>query len=380
MDLSANEVNDRVPFSHLQRVVNATTMIGGLSFNAPVLLGEQCEFEVVSVPMDVTASTSPVLRDIGKIVTAKMGQTPRAPVTIGHYENPRLHSTLARNLGTGIMDMWCKQEDSTTIVLPKKLEAIIPLLKPMVQFEANTNPNFHTWNMWLLVDTRPVLAGHTQRNAGYHYDGLNLGGKYAGTPLVSIYAWCNRLPTLFYTGGITFPSDFDGTRDNASILAQKQIKDPRKILIPSVNSIIKFDGATPHAGANAEYNIPDRVFVRVCFTPPSVWFDREGNTKNPCLQYPKLFQWRRVPDPSVWLRNTVDFTSPGEFKNLWDIACLGHHAFATMYEGKNAHEYQLMQQLRKMKGPEFVKEVMKLYNTSEVDQNRARLLLLKYES
>ena len=108
-----------------------------------------------------------------------MGQEKRVPIPFGEIQQPTIHQELQATLqGKGVMDMWIKQEGSDKIILPVELQPIQPIIEEISKAEQHVNPQYKDWNMWLLVDTRPTKAGHTQRNAGYHYDGLNLGGKY----------------------------------------------------------------------------------------------------------------------------------------------------------------------------------------------------------
>ncbi len=379
--------------SHFDRVKNYNVTSGGLSFNMPRFSCQQTPIRILPGVYNsqyIYDSNSIVIRDIGKKVTLEMGQDGRTPIIIDNIPSPsNLHSTLVSNLGQGygIMDMWCKQEGCTEIVVPVELECITSILSSASEFERRTNPDWLNWNMWLLVDTRPIIPGHTQRNSGFHYDGLNLGGKYANTPLVSIYAWTNCLATTFYNKPIMFPKDVKPT-DNVSVLAQRQCKDPSNLVFHPPESLIKFDGATLHSGAYSHTHISDRVFIRICFTAPGIWFDRLGNTINPYLK--PFWKWRQVLDPSILFKNTTEFANPQEFKNLWDIACLGHHAFGMMYSGRQSHEFGLVKAIR-FKGLNFFKQVIQLYKVELYNNHchhqkeyfspieaRYRLLELKY--
>lgn len=384
---------------HFDRIKDHHVITGGLSFNTPDFNSGSFVLHPTGVPggycrdskcagsekFDVNQN-EPVIRDIGKKINASMGQDGRIPVVISHYTDDTIGESLKINLkDKGVIDMLCKKEGSANIILPAELLPLREVLQPMINFELQTNPDYLNWNMWILVDTRKVLKGHTQRNAGFHYDGLNLSGKHTGMPSVSIYAWTNKLPTVFCKKPVIFPPDFQPDC-NASIYAQRMVKAPEDLVTFPNGSILKFDGATVHCGAESENEINDRVFVRVCFTGPKFWFDRKGNTVNPFLEYPIGWSWRQVFDPSVKLKNPVDYSCPEEFKNMWDTACLGHHAFSTMYSGKKAHQSQLVQSIR-LRGPKFLNEVLKLYHrgkASKFEDNigecRAQLLKIKWET
>lgn len=365
------------------RINDHHVIIGGLSFNTPTFNNEKWILHGTDNKIDLTTEqlNSFIIRDIGKKITADMGQDGRIPIIIkSNVGNDNIYHDISSNLkGKGVIDMWCKQEGSLDVVLSKDLLPLKEVLQPIIDFEIQTNKNYINWNMWLLIDTRKVFKGSTQRNAGFHYDGLNISGKHANDSNVSIYAWTNKIPTLFCKKPVKFPDNFQPDF-NASIYAQRMIKEPTDIITFPNNSILKFDGTTVHSGCVVDKDINDRIFVRVCFTGPKFWFDRHGNTINPFLTYPPEWNWRIVHDPSVKLKNSTDFNSPEEFKNMWDTACLGHHAFSTMYSGKKSHEYQLIQAIR-LKGTLFLNQVVQLYRQDRQDPlnwYRAKLLEIKY--
>lgn len=379
--------------NHLNPIDDAFHTVTGLSFNKPLFSGSTLSHQYNLIQSDrdffeeclIGHHNNPILTEIGQPVSISMAHKQRIPIILSQIEIPNLHQTLNKELGNrGIMDMLIKLEGSSNIVLPIELISLEPIIKNIAKAEQYLNPQYIDWNMWLLLDSRPISTGRTQRNGGYHYDGLNLGGKYKGSPLVSIYGWCNKLPTQFYIGKVEFPPDFDGTRDNASILAQRQIKRPEHIIMVPLNTIVRFDGASPHSGSVSAEAISDRIFIRVCFTAPGVLFDRFGNTHNPAFDY-KDPRWERVcPDPAIQFKNTVIFRHPQEFKNMWDIACHEHSAFAIQNNGSQSHEYALIQQLRYHNGPRFLSDIIKLYDEeiahrpSDVVRMKRDLLKLRY--
>lgn len=378
-----------------ERIKNHTIVAGGLDFcnvnldtDSPIQIDTSvCIDHKIKAKYIYIISKNKhnnVIRDIGKKVNMNMAFTRRLPVEFDEYVDNEIHQKLAESLDrTGVIDMWIKQQNNNVIVLPHELKPIEEIVKRIYDFEKLINKDILNWNMWLLVDCRPISKGCTQRNAGFHYDGLNLSGKYAGTNLVSVYSWTNKLPSLFYTGKLKRVDDLDNYIDmdsiNMSTYAQMKI-DKRFIIKSTPNCLIKFDGATLHTGDVTTDNITDRVFIRVCFTPQNVWFDRIGNTLNPYLVYPESFKWRIVNDPSTRLINPVFYKDEQEFKNVWDVACLGHHAFCTMYEGKRAYEYQLIQSLRSTKGLIFIRAIKRLYDQdkTEFGKQRYRILYEKF--
>lgn len=314
--------------------------------------------------------TNPVIKDIGKPVTLEMGCCERIPIRIDTWEpDIGLHQYLTAILGNnrGLLDLWIKKENCDTIIIPKELQPIKKLLQRITEFELNSNPDFAKWNMWLLLDIKNVDQGFTQRNAGFHYDGLNISGKYKNRPLVSIYIWYNILGTVFYTGTTSLPNNLNVTKYNMSSFAQRQIKHQDNLVIFPNYSIIKTDGASVHScQVSMNKNINDRIFIRICFTPPGMIFNRLGNTVNPCLSYPETFKWYQISEPSVKLLNCTLFSCAREFKNMWDVACIGHPSFAMAITGRKSSQFQLIHKLKKSRNILFIKEIVLLYN-KEID-------------
>jgi hypothetical protein len=379
---------------YCKRIDNFTSVSGGLdfcniNFTDEISLKIDCSSDAINldhafllkyISIIEKNKNNNIIKDIGKKVNIDMAFKDRFPITFDKYEdNDEIHEKLSKNLdGIGVIDMWIKKQNSNIIVLPNELKPIKEIITKIYNFESLINRDIFNWNMWLLVDCRPIKKGCTQRNAGFHYDGLNLSGKYAGTEIVSIYGWANKLPTVFYTGklpNIEELKQYDKNSINMSVYGQMKINN--NFIHKSIsNQLIKFDGATLHSGDIASCDIIDRVFIRVCFTPPNVWFDRIGNTINSHLQYPHSFKWRKVNDPSTRLINPIFYKNEQEFKNVWDVACLGHHAFCTMFEGKKSYEYQLIKSLRSSKNIIFINNIKKLYDNEKTQLSDLRYRIL----
>lgn len=376
-------------YTHLNVIRDCTFKVGGLTFNqqtfnqGSITLNEALQSDPAFTKLieEHRLAHNPIITDVGRPVEVSMGTVSKWPITVSPITIPNCHSDLSASLSSGVIDMWCKVPGSSTITVPAELECITPLLTKAWQFEQHLNPNAINFNMWLLVDIRPIKQYHSQRNPGYHYDGFKVSGFHKGKGNTSIYSWCNKLPTRFYKGVIEFPDDFT-SNCNANVLAQQQVKDPRYVIDTEPNTLYRFDGTTVHTGLDSDTEINDRVFVRICFTPPDVFFSREGNTVNPFMEYPKTWVWRTVTDPSITFKNLVTFTEPLECKNLWDVACQGHPAFSVQHEGIHALEHQLIQYLKLNFGPSFVKRVVELYERegTPLASIRAATLLSKYNN
>jgi len=374
-------------FNHLDHVKNYHVTAGGLSFNKPNLSSVSHTIKNINLTSEDLLryekimkdnETNPIITNIGLPTNFDMAKQAKTPIKLKQIIPDNLSDLEIIDNMSGVIDMLIK--NGNQIIVPKELCMLENILVEAYKFESHTNKNIENWNMWLLVDIRPVQKFHTQRNAGYHYDGMALAGKHSNCPVTSIYSWANKLPTRFYTGKVTFPNNFD-SKCNANIIAQKQTKKQEDIFASEEFCLYKFDGTTVHTGIESSENIYDRVFIRICFTAPNVLFDRLGNTVNPCLSY--NFLWRVVKDPIVTFKSIVQFDTPNEFKNLWDVACQGHPAFSCQHEGNNSFEYKLIKKLKKKYGRNFILNIIKLYEEeiqlgNVVSEIRKNILIEKY--
>jgi hypothetical protein len=372
------------PLKYLNPIPELFHQNGGLSFNQPIFSDKKIILSFDKISGDYKDiiklhANNPIIQDHDKTVSIDMITKEKFPIVFDSYADVKIHDKLSKELkNRGCMDMLISPEGSNYIVIPTELEPVLPIVNKMIAFEKHIKTDLSNYNIWLLVDTRAVYEGMTQRNSGFHYDGLNIGGRYRGVKNVAIYTWTNRLPTLYYTKGIKYDilkQNENKNRINMSIYSHMLVDG--KYTIPSKSDdIVRMDGTTLHSADVAGENIVDRVFVRLCITGSKHWFDRLGNTENPFINYPAGFEWNNVCDPSVSLIQSVYFETPLEFKRLWDISCLGHSAFAICNEGYRSYQYKLLNEVKGRKGLGFIKDVAKLYNRSNsIEKFRSDILL-----
>jgi hypothetical protein len=381
------------PLVYYNKIHGAIEINGGLSFNEPTF---NASYETININ-DIKNNNSYdqiiqqnenncIIKNVNKLLDLSMITQNKIPITIDRYFDQNIHNKLNIELkGKGVIDMLLKKENDNRIFVPKELMSIVPIIESVAMFEKQTNPDIFLWNMWILIDIRPIRSHTTQRNAGYHYDGFNLNGRHKNKQNVSIYGWTNKLPTLFYTKGIKI-HDLNQYENpnliNLSMYAHMKAdyENFNNVYISEPYDIIKFDGITLHAGNSAKEDITDRVFMRICFTPPSYWFDRKGNTINPYIAYPNNFTWQRITDPSVKLISPICFASELEFKRAWDVACYGHHAFSICLEGYKSYQYKLITEFQKFGNKRIINHLTKLYDTGKtIDEYRLKILLYYYE-
>ena len=325
----------------------------------------------------------PIFDDVGKTYYPGMTAVTRVPAEVSYIElndlSPKLHA-----IGSGVVDMKIKSDGSDEIIFPKEIDPIAEIIRRSAAVEKKVNPEFNDWNMWLLVDRRPVLSGATQRNAGAHCDGFRM--NQPTLQQTSVYTWCNILPTEATTMSFPIPSEFDSTRHNFSSVLTRDW-DESTTVVSTPNYLYRMDGHTPHRGKVSDCDIDGRVFIRICFTPKGKEFNRAGNTPNPCFQYPEEY-WQTVVDPASRFENITAFDTPEQFIRMWRNACQGHPSYGIVGSGSRSHEQRLVSKL-KSQGPLTQLGIFKCYqqeigqmeqtNTSYdiIEMEKMRLSLLK---
>lgn len=330
-----------------------------------------------------TKATRAIFEDIGKTyydgITAKV----RVPAPVSYFVSEDIHQQTAA-IGPGVIDMKIKSSGSDDIILPEEFKPLSEMIRISATLEKYLNPEYKEWSMWLLVDRRPAVAGTTQRNGGAHCDGFRMSQPYLQQ--TAVYTWCNTLPTEGTTAAYPLPKNFDPLKHNFSSVLTRDW-DESTTLDTEPYFIYRMDGHTPHRGKVSDRDIDNRVFIRICFTPPGKEFNRKGNTPNPCMDYPDNY-WVTVHDPASRLANITDFETPNQFIRMWENACQGHSSYGILGSGKNSHEQQLVEKLKKC-GPVTLHSIFKKYeNTIDelkqqnkssdvIEMSEMRLALLK---
>jgi hypothetical protein len=171
------------PLTYFERVRDPVEIIGGLSFNTPV-------FTMGSMRINVKDNkdsdhydqiieenkNNSIIMNIGQKITFDMINQNKTPIVIDNYtdHDNTMHGKLSQLLqNKGVIDMLLKLKDQD-IIIPNELSPLKDIINKIITFEKKTNPDFESWNMWILVDIRPFTKGTTQRNSGFHYDGFNM--------------------------------------------------------------------------------------------------------------------------------------------------------------------------------------------------------------
>ena len=242
----------------------------------------------------------------GKEYTVEMGAEPQGPMQLSTVEIPGAHSQLVDALDCGelvphidgfIFDMLVKREGHQEVRIPHELQLLEPIVSEMAAFERSlyaSTAQYTDLNAYLLLDLRTVNHGHAQRDAewnrNFHFDGFisqpfdatKESSLFGGSTNHGVFTWTNSLPTHFLTSGVHFPDDLitetRSSRTSKDVPPAHQpasniclrvknrmnesaaaagLKPDATVVTPPPNSVLRFDGATPHAaGINQTGRLP----------------------------------------------------------------------------------------------------------------------------
>lgn len=150
-----------------------------------------------------------------------------------------------------------------------------------------------TRHVYLTFDRRPVEAGRTHRNAGWHFDGMQ-GARYPEKlPACHQYVVSSANPTEFIAAPVD-ATDLDEARDNwFEIVGARAAASGGEIFRPAPGEMMLMSAYQIHRSPPAETACL-RTFVRIDISCKRQ--DRLGNTANPDLPAPWAFVPRTLPE------------------------------------------------------------------------------------
>lgn len=113
-----------------------------------------------------------------------------------------------------------KRRGSDAVMLPSELAPLAPLVRHVLELEAQVNPDFPSFWCHLSFERTRVGAGETQRVPGWHVDGFQ-GVRAPRHRIEHSYLWADRQPTEYCLQPF-FLSHLDPGRHNvfAEMVAQ----------------------------------------------------------------------------------------------------------------------------------------------------------------
>ena len=202
-------------------------------------------------------------------------EEPAAPIdialfSVGQIELPRWNHYLVKERGA-----------AHPLPMPATLAALYGICARWLL--AHDIPSCDRW-AHLTVDTKPVLPGETQREPGWHIDGMQ-GDE---VPLKQVpdltFIWSDVLPTRFFSHPISM-SGFNGSVHDIHRWIQRAVIGREHLVTSPPCGIIRLiDPYVPHAGShNDARSVMPRTFVRLVFSKTPV--TSRKMTINPAASY-----------------------------------------------------------------------------------------------
>jgi hypothetical protein len=150
---------------------------------------------------------------------------------------------------------------------------------------------YPSYYAYLTVDNRLVLAGHTHRNAGWHFDGMQ-GTRYPiKLPACHQYVVTDCLPTEFACGPLQ-ATQLDEAAHNWFVELSRQVQDSHPRFYPQPLEVVLMSAYQLHRAVPSPVT-QRRMFLRLDYSLKQQ--DRLGNTLNPLLSVPWEYVRRDLP-------------------------------------------------------------------------------------
>lgn len=252
----------------------------------PNAIDNRGAIEVIPSREQVPTLRGRIVKDFGTPWDLKQYEQPRPPLLVTGWGNNWASMGLA-----SVLDM-CIKMPSGRVILPQALGRWFSLVQYVASIEARQNaPWWHFAYMYLTVDQYYVPQGQSQRQSGWHVDGIQGPRHLQKMTVCHQYVMCSRQPTEFAVQPF-YVSGVDLRKSNLNHALSRQVLQQSVIQIPP-NVLTLMNAYSVHRSPVAENNT-FRTFVRIEVSHKR--FDRKGNTPNPAL--PNLdWDWQPRPIP-----------------------------------------------------------------------------------
>ena len=200
----------------------------------------------------------------------------RKPVEMGRYAVERDPQLSTNNL-------LVKLKQTLTPVFPANLPASLKdLVATCIQIAQENGLPVRNRFIYLTYDTRPFKKDSTQRNPGWHFDGLQGDEVPVKQPGCYSFLWTNKLPFLYSDQGFSL-SGLNVSKHNVfDSLACQVYEDSVTETIPE--HLYLMSCYQMHRAQVAQEDIDDRLFVRITFS--ELAYTSTSMTLNPDIEYP----------------------------------------------------------------------------------------------
>ncbi len=259
-------------------------------------LERTCRFEPdLSAARATVATNEPVLRDIDTPWDIRKHAEARQPVSLGMLMDTE-HSSFVQPLppfAGHLLDMPIKFPH-TDVRVPGELASCIPVIRRIVDNEAQLNPSYAEYYAYLSIHQGWVRPGQRQRETPAHVDGFQGPRWEKKHPANHSYLVSDTLQPDFYP--VDFPLEhIDLNFDDIYAEFTRRIEQGVTTWSPRDLELILMDCYCVHRSRIAQ-ELVFRTWLRVSWETRV--FDRLGNTHNPLFDY----DWKMVArdtDPRI---------------------------------------------------------------------------------
>lgn len=191
--------------------------------------------------------------------------------------------TLDVEPGVATNNLLVKLKHSDELVIPAFLgDSVRSFIESCVAHAKAANLPLRNRFVYVTVDSRPFKQGHTQRNPGWHTDGLQ--GEEVAVKQNGCYhfLWTNKLPFKISTQGFELSGLNVSKHHVFDSLALQVYED--SVEVTKAGHLYLVNCYQMHAAVPAEQDMEDRLFVRVSFS--ELTYTSTSMSLNPLIQYP----------------------------------------------------------------------------------------------
>ena len=203
--------------------------------------------------------------------------TSRSPYFIHTIKN-KIKFSRPNNIN--VLDMPIKFPNSDQYRVPLELQQFIEPIQTIIDNEHQLNSNVNDYHAYLTINQSIVEPNRTQRDPGWHVDGLQGSRINPKTLIHHSYLVSDSCPILYSLQPFDV-SGLDEGKHNYFEAFQKQVKE-NTIRQAKNYDILLTDAYMFHAAASSD-KVCHRTFFRLAFDVRP--FDRIGNSINPLFDY-----------------------------------------------------------------------------------------------
>ncbi|MBD8615637.1 hypothetical protein IFT69_18210 [Pseudomonas putida] len=200
----------------------------------------------------------------------------RQPIELGYYP-------LNREADLSVNNLLVKLKQTLEPIFPANLpQSVRDLVSRCITDAQDSGLPVRNRFVYLTYDTRPFKKGSTQRNPGWHFDGLQGNEVMLKQPGCYSFLWTNKLPFLISDQSFSLAGLDVGQHHIFDSLATQVFEDAVTESIPE--NLYLMSCYQVHRAQVAQEDVNDRLFVRITFS--ELAYTSTSMTLNPDIDYP----------------------------------------------------------------------------------------------